>query len=369
MNINIKDLFKSTKQKQKIKIKTKQKIEFFDSLWSLLNSWIPINNSLNILLFQTKDKNVKNIIETLIKDLNKWQKIESIFAKFPYIFNQFDTYMIKMWEVTWKLWNSIDLIKEREEKNHELKWKIIWALIYPSIIVTLSICMIVGFMVYIIPKVQKMYVDAQVNLPSLTQNVINISEFLQKYYIILIWIIICLIVWINLFRRWKKTKVYYDKFIINIPLFWWLIRKKILSIFAWTFWILLKNWIMINEALEISKKSIQNEYYEKRIDEIIEKMNEWTSLSEMMWIQKLKLWKEDEYFPIELASIVKIWEQTWKLPDLLIKISWKFNKEIDNIVKWISTAIEPIVIIWVWWIVWTMILAILLPFFNMVNVI
>jgi type IV pilus assembly protein PilC len=88
-----------------------------------------------------------------------------------------------------------------------------------------------------------------------------------------------------------------------------------------------------------------------------------------MWIRKLKEWKDDEYFPIELASIVKIWEQTWKLPSLLIRISNKFNKEIDVIVKWLSTVIEPIVIIFVWIVVWTMVMAILLPFFNMVNVI
>jgi type IV pilus assembly protein PilC len=88
-----------------------------------------------------------------------------------------------------------------------------------------------------------------------------------------------------------------------------------------------------------------------------------------MWIKKLKDSIEDAYFPLELASIVKIWEQTWKLPSLLLKISQKFNKEIDIIVKWLSTAIEPIVIIAVWIIVGTMVMAILLPFFNMVNVV
>jgi type IV pilus assembly protein PilC len=98
-------------------------------------------------------------------------------------------------------------------------------------------------------------------------------------------------------------------------------------------------------------------------------LNEWIAMSELLWIWKIRSWKEDDFFPIEIASIVKIWEQTWKLPDLLIKIASKYNKEIDVIVKWLSTAIEPVVIIWVWCIVWTMIMAILLPFFNMVNVI
>ncbi len=354
---------------KKTKIKTKQKIAFFESLSSLINSWIPITNSLNIMLYQTKEQKIKDIISTILRDLNKWRKMEESLKDFPKIFNQFDIYMIKMWELTWKLWSSLEMIRDREEKNAELKWKIIWALIYPSIIITLSISMIIWFMVFIIPRVQKMYTDAKVNLPALTQHVIDISEFLQKYYIFLIILIWMIIFGFRVYKTNKKTRVNYDKMVLSIPLFWGLIKKKILSIFASTLWILLKNWIMINEALEISKKSTENKYYEKRIDEIILSLNEWIAMSELLWIWKIRSWKEDDFFPIEIASIVKIWEQTWKLPDLLIKIASKYNKEIDVIVKWLSTAIEPVVIIWVWCIVWTMIMAILLPFFNMVNVI
>ena len=126
---------------------------------------------------------------------------------------------------------------------------------------------------------------------------------------------------------------------------------------------------MINEALDIAKKSVENDYYEKKVDEMIVWLNEWVQLSELMWITKITSWKEDEYFPIEISSVVKIWEQTWKLPSLLIKIANKYNKEIDVIVKNLSTVIEPVVIVIVGWIVWTMVLAILLPFFNMVNVV
>jgi type IV pilus assembly protein PilC len=88
-----------------------------------------------------------------------------------------------------------------------------------------------------------------------------------------------------------------------------------------------------------------------------------------MWVNEIQSWKENFLFPIELSSVVKIWEQTGKLSQLLNKISIKFNKEIDEIVKNMQTAIEPVVIVLVWWIIGTLIMAIMLPFFNMVNVI
>lgn len=365
-NLNLKDIFEN---KSSVKLNQKQKIMFFDSLFNLINSWIPITNSLSIMLYQTKDKNVKLLIETILKNISKWKKLEDSFKEFPKIFSNFDVYMLKMWEVTGKVASSLETIKNREEANAELKTKIIWALIYPVIVVSLSICMIIWFMLFVIPKVQKMYSDAKVNLPSLTQSVIDISVFLQENFILIILWLFLIIFWIITFKNNSKTKIYFDEWVLNIPLFWWLIRKKILVIFSNTLGTLLQNGIMINEALEITKNSLENKYYEKRIEEISEELNSWIALSESMWIKKIKDSIEDPYFPLELASIVKIWEQTWKLPSLLIKIWLKFNKEIDVIVKWLSTAIEPIVIIVVWAIVWVMVMAILLPFFNMVNVV
>lgn len=355
-------------KKTSLHLNQKQKINFFDSLYSLINSGIPITNSLSIMLFQTKDKNIKFLLETMSKEINRWKKLAEILWWFDKIFSNFDIYMIKMWEITGKLANSFEIIRDREEKNAELKSKVIWALIYPSIIVTLSIAMIAGFMLFVIPKVQKMYIDSRANLPDLTQNVINTSQFLQDNYI-KIWFWLFFIFWCLItFKNHSSTKIYADEIVLKIPIFWWLIRKKILAIFASTLWTLLQNGIMINEALEISKKSLDNAYYEKRLNEISLELNEWIALSELMWIRKLKEWKDDAYFPIELASVIKIWEQTWKMPILLIKIAVKFNKEVDVIVKWLSNVIEPVVIIFVWAVVWTMIMAILLPFFNMANV-
>ncbi len=354
---------------ESISISQKQKIQLFDSLYNLINSGIPITNSLSILLFQTKNKDIKYVLETTLKDISKWKKLEDCLKNFPKSFNNFDIYMVRMWEVTGKVAQALETIKEREEKNAELKTKVIWALIYPAIIVSLSIAMIIGFMLFVIPRVQKMYADAKVSLPDLTQNVIDASVFLQENYILLMALLIITIVWIMTFKKHPVTQIYYDYLVLKIPIFGPLMRKKILAIFSHTLGTLLQNGIMINEALDITKKSLDNTYYEKRIEHIWEELSEWIALSESMWIKKLKDSLEDPYFPLELASIVKIWEQTGKLPNLLIKISQKFNKEIDIIVKGLSTAIEPIVIIAVGAIVGTMVMAILLPFFNMVNVV
>ena len=352
-----------------LKISSKEKINFLEQFSNLINSGIPILNSLKIIMYQTKNKKLKILLEKMISSINKWDSLKESFAHFPKIFWYFDLSIIEMWEVTGKLGDSIETIKQKEEKEKELRTKIIWALIYPMVIITLSIIMIWVFMVYVIPKIQKMYADSKVNLPELTQNVIKLSDFTQKNIDkIIIWIFIFMIL-VYIFKTHKKTKIYWDNFILRIPIFWSLIKKKILAMFASSLWILLKNGVMINKSLSISSRTLENDYYEKKLTEMNSRVSKWIQLSELMWINEIQSWKENFLFPIELASVVKIWEETWNLAELLIKISKKQNKEIDNVVKNIQTAIEPLVIIIIWVIVWTLIMAIMLPFFNMVNVI
>jgi len=301
--------------------------------------------------------------------LNKWDSLKEVFMKYPKIFNIFDLSIIEMWELTWKLWDSIETIRSKEEKSRELKSKIIWALIYPMVIVTLSLGMILVFMIYVIPKITDMYKDAKVNLPTLTQTVIDISDFLQENITqIIIWIIAFITLFI-FFKSYHRTKIYFDRAILHLPIFWPLIQKKILSLFASSLWILLRSWVIINKSLEISSRALENDYYEKDLKHIVNSVSRWTALSTCMWIDEIQSWKKNFLFPIEMASIVKIWEETWKLADLLTKSSIKYNKEIDVLVKNMQTAIEPLVIVIVWWVIWTLIMAIMLPFFNMVNVI
>lgn len=351
-----------------IKISLKDKISLLDQLSNLLHSWIPITNSIKIMMFQTRDKKIKKMLERILDLLNKWENLEHIFKIFPKIFTIFDVSIIRMWEVTWKIADAIDTIKVKEEKTRELRWKIIWALVYPMVIIALSMWMIWVFMVYVIPKIQKMYKDAKVNLPELTQTVIDISVFMQEYLLeIIVWIIIFVLLF-GLFKNNKHTKIYFDRIILKLPIFGPLIQKKILAMFTSSLWTLLHNGVIINQSLEITSHALENDYYEKDLIYVTQEVSKWVELSRLMWIMEIHKWKQHPLYPIELASIVKIWEQTWKMSELLLKLSQKYNKEIDNVVKNIGTAIEPIVIIWVGLIVWTIIMSIMLPFFNMVNV-
>ncbi|MDD2871246.1 MAG: type II secretion system F family protein [Candidatus Gracilibacteria bacterium] len=352
-----------------VSISSKDKINLLEQLSSLLNAGIPLLNSFKIIMYQTSDKKMKILLKSIIEKLNKGDSLKEVLANFTNIFNVFDLSIIEMGEVTGKLGNSIETIKIKEEKSRELKTKIIGALIYPIVIIFLSLAMILVFMVYVIPKITDMYKDAKVNLPTLTQNVIDISNFLQKNIFEIIFALSILIIFFIIFKSHPKTKIYYDNAILRTPIFGKLIKKKILSLFTSSVGILLSSGVIITKSLEISSRALDNDYYEKDLKSIINSVSRGQSLSFCMGIDEIQTGKQNFLFPIELASVIKIGEETGKLSELLTKISIKYNKEIDDLVKNMQTAIEPIVIVVVGGIIGTLIMAIMLPFFNMVNVI
>ncbi|MDQ7023579.1 MAG: type II secretion system F family protein [Candidatus Gracilibacteria bacterium] len=315
------NLFKTNHKN--IKISTKEKINFLESFSSLLNSGIPITNALKIIEYQTKSKKTKILINKILQNINSGIKLEESFLQFPKIFNNFDVSLIKMGEITGKLGDTIETIKNKEEKSRELKSKVIGALVYPMIIMSLTTIMIGIFMVFVIPKITDMYKDAKVNLPDLTQSVINISNFLQeKYYLIILGFIIFIFL-IKIFKTHKKTKIYCDKAVLHIPIFGGLIRKKILSLFASSMGTLLTQGVMINDALKITSGALENDYYQKEILRITYAISSGKVLSEEMGINLISSGKKSPYFPIELSSIIKIGEQTGKMPSLLSKIRYK----------------------------------------------
>lgn len=355
--------------RKKIKLKSKLKINFLEQLSNLVNAGIPLTNALKIISFQTQDKNLKHILNSISENLNNGTSLKDSMMFFRETFNDFDISLVEVWEITGKLWEALLTIKEKEEKNAELKGKIIWALIYPMVIIFLSLSMIVVFMIYVIPRIEKMYKDAKVNLPDLTQAVIATSNFFQNNIIhIVIWMIL-LIILFNFSRKVPSIKLFYDTYVFRIPIFWNLLKKKMLTLFSNTLSTLLSNGVIINKSLQVTLWAIENTYFRKEIEKIIEGVSKWQDLSRLMWIENIRAGKEHPLFPLELASIVKIWEQTGNMAGLLWNIWKKFNKELDTVIKNIQTAIEPLVIIWVWLVIGTIIMAIMLPFFNMVNVI
>lgn len=368
---------------QKFHFSRKEKILFLDNLGSLINAGIPIVRALQIIYFQSENKRIQEISAYFKQAIESGKNIIQVCESLPKIFSPFDRAMFEMGEATGKMGQVLSLIMEREEKQQDLERKIRQALIYPASILLVAIGMVVTIMTYVVPKIEKIYQDSHVNLPPLTEFIISTSRFLRSEGIYLVIVGIVLISGFFLALKNPRFRYEFDRRILSLPIFGNILRKKILIVFTEFLATLLNAGILINRSLSIVQTGMENRYYETEIDAILSDIKTGKTLSSALGGEYIErkirgevigegegdFKRRVDCFPIELSMSVKIGEQTGSLARMLEKMAVRYNKDVDVTIKGISSMIEPVIIVGIGGIVGVIIMAIMLPFFNMVNVI
>ncbi len=209
-----------------MKLSQKQKIVFIDNLSSLLNSWIPVIQALDIIAFQSKNKKIDKVLEIMKSYISAGENFFKVALKLQSVFNVFDAAMIEAWEATWQVWKAFEIIVQKEEKEYDLKKKVKQALIYPIAIVIVTFAMLTVIMTYVIPKIKWIYKDANVNLPGLTSAIIDISDFfVANIVFIIITILVLILIVMQAYKKVPKFKFEVDKNVLRIPIFWEIIKK------------------------------------------------------------------------------------------------------------------------------------------------
>ena len=223
------------------------------------------------------------------------------------------------------------------EKDTKLVSKVRGAFVYPAIVGVVAVGVIAVMLIYLVPKLTELYADFEGELPYITKVMMGTSDFLVKFWWLIILIVIALISGFLTFIKSDKGKVYWHKFKLRIPLVKDLLTKMYMARFNRTMETLIGSGVSITESLNITSGAIGNEVYRKEIMEMTEKIRQGKSLSESM--------SETELFPPLNAQMSKIGEETGELDNMLDSVANYYEEEVDNIIKTISTIIEPFVIV------------------------
>lgn len=347
-------------------VSKKELWQFINKLSTFVNSWIDIKWAFNIIYKQTKNPYFKKIIFEIRTNIDYWISISETMTQYPKVFDNLLIALIWVWEKTWSLWRVLQELDVKLLENIELRSKVKWALIYPVILLFLTISMVTFMMVVIIPKVTDAFIQTWTEIPALTQFVIDVSHFLRtKYKEIIIWT-----VWFILFFTFfKKTYIWEFvlwKIAIKLPIFGYIIRQSNTIYFINSFVLLMESWILLLDALKTSSTVVTNIHYKKEIIRLKNEVESWLSMSKSLWLNleydtNIYL---NPLFTEDFAYIVNTWEETWSLTDSLKKLWNNYNSELKRYIWNLSTMLEPIMIILVWFLVWTIVIAIMLPFFK-----
>jgi len=347
-------------------VSPKELWQFINKLSTLINSWVDIKWAFNILVKQTKNSYLKKIASEIKNNIDYGISISESMMQYPKVFDTLLIALVWVWEKTWTLWRILAEMDKKLLETIELKWKVKWALIYPIILLVLTLWMVTFMMIFIIPRVTDSFKQSWTELPYLTQIVINVSNFFRNDWMTLIWIVIWFVLFIKIFKKFYIWELFFWYIAINMPIFWHIIKQSNIIYFINSFALLMEAWVLLLDSLKTSSQVVSNIYYKREIIRIKNEVESWLTISKSLWLNldydtNVYL---NKLFPEEFAYIVNTWEETWTLSESLKKIWYNYSSELNRYIWNLATMLEPFIIVIVWFLVWVIVIAIMLPFFK-----
>ena len=311
---------------------------FTKQLAYLIKAQTPLDEAIKTLSEITTNSYLRSILIEIYNDLVSGITFSQALNRFPDIFNYFYVGMIKIGESVGSLDEVLDYLAEHLSAQIRLKNKIIQASIYPALVFTLFIVVLVALFYFIVPQIAKLFIENNIPIPFITKVFQLIADFLLRFGPFLFVIIGFLIYFFYEYIRTKEGRSNLFKLIADLPIFGPLFQNIYSTQFLESLYYLLKGGIPIVEALEIIQSSIANSLYESALGYVIEDIKRGTPLSE-------SLRNFPELFSSLIVEGIRTAEKTGQLTEVILTIYSFYNETVENQVANLSEAIQPILII------------------------
>lgn len=338
-----------------------EKAAFTRQLSTMIAAGLPLTESLNILQNQVSSKKLKTALTNSLREVESGTQLSTAFARYPEIFPNIYIALLRAGEASGSMDKILTRLAEQMEQEREFRGKIKGALLYPAIVSGAMVMIGLAMMVLVIPRISEVYSTLGAELPLPTLVLIFISNIVQNTLIFMPFIFVGLVL---AFQRFKKTPAgarVLSNLGYRLPVFGPLNKMVTFAIMLRTFGALVGSGIPILDALKITKDTVGNNIYADGLSKAAIQVEKGSRLSIPIQANKS--------FPPIIGQMIAIGEETGKLDEVLGKLSIYFEQESDQKIKNLTTALEPIMIIVMGVGVAGLALAILLPMFNLVNVI
>lgn len=341
------------------RITTKDKVVFTRQLATLIGAGLPLSQSLHTVTEQTGNKQLQSVIQEISVSVEGGRSLSESFAKHPKVFNEVFISLITAGELSGTLDEALQRIAAQQEKDAAVAGKIKGALTYP-LIVLVVIGAVMGFMLFtVVPQVEKLYEDLNKPLPWLTQVMVDGSNFLMQFW----WLVLIAAgIGIYFFIQYLKTEngiKFADNFKLRVPLFGKMFKKLYMARFARTGQTLLTSGVSMLDMLKVTSRAINNTHIEKSIVRAAEKVQGGKALS-------VALEPEEVIMPL-VPQMIKIGEQSGRIDEMMGKVAQVYEDELDEEIRTISTAIEPILMVVLAVVAGGMVGAVLFPIYSLVG--
>ncbi len=355
-----KDLLEDIKFLQP-KVKVKDVVIFTRQLSTMIDAGLPLVQGLDILANQQENPTFKKMLKDIKGDVESGSTFADALKKYPKHFDRLYRNMVAAGEIGGILDEVLRRLATYMEKAQALKAKVKSAMVYPAIVLAISMIVLGIILIFVIPVFAKMFADFGAALPAPTQMVIDLSNFIKSYVLVILGAGFFSVVIFKKFYATPKGKLLVDKMLLKTPVFGTLIRKVAVAKFTRTLGTLINSGVPIIEALNVAAGTAGNKVVENAIRAVKASISEGRTIAQPLL--------ESGVFPNMVVQMISVGETTGALDSMLNKIADFYDEEVNTAVDGLTSMIEPFMIVFLGGTIGSIIIAMYLPIFKMAGVV
>ena len=339
-------------------IKPDDIVIFSKQFATMVKAGLPILQTLSMLRDQLEHPEVKIIVEDVRKNLEGGLTLSKCFEKYPKVFDNVYINLIKAGEASGKLDVFLLKLVDSLEKREKVKKKIKGALMYPAVMFTVAITVMVFMLVKVVPIFAEMYEGMGVALPTPTQVIMNASNFMRGTggMVLLLTTVIGFIVFRYLTTKVPAIRYKWHGRMLKMPVFGDMILKSLIARVSLIMGNLSAAGVNLLESIEIAKQVSNNDVVTQALENVKKGVFSGDTLT--------KLFLKEPTFPPTFSQLVSVGEQTGNLDEMFTSVSMYYEEEFDTAVDNMSSLIEPIMIVFMGTMIGGLMIAMYSPIFN-----
>jgi type IV pilus assembly protein PilC len=343
------------------KVTPKDIVVFIRQLSTMIDAGLPLIQGLEVLASQQENKTFKKILLDTKSDVEGGFTFADALKKHPKQFDRFFCNMIAAGEMGGMLDDVLKRLADYMEKAQRLKRKVKGALTYPIIVLAISALVLGVILIFVIPVFEKMFADFGGSLPIPTQMVVNMSNFVESYFLVMIGVMVVMVFLFKKYYKTEKGRRVVDWLILKSPVFGPLLKKVAVAKLTRTLGTLIDSGVPILETLNVAAGTAGNKIVEETIYSVRSSVSEGRTIAQPLG--------ESGIFPAMVVQMISVGETTGALDQMLNKIADFYDEEVETAVDALTSMIEPFMIVFLGGTVGSIIIAMYLPIFKMAGAI
>lgn len=324
---------------------------------ALLQAGIPLAEALRMIIEQAPDKKVEIVFRDIREKVTQGMTFGDALMQHPAYFTDLYSNMVRAGESSGALDKVLVRLAQFLQAQTRLKNKVGAAMMYPMIMVIVGVIVVAILMTMVVPRVTQLIKGRGQELPLPTEILITCSDFLVDYWLLVMVGILCLVVAFQLFVNSVKGRLAFDSFKLKLPIFGDLAKKQAMARFSITLATLLRSGVPALQALQVTKKVLDNVVLQNALQTVHDRVLEGTDISTPM--------KMSGVFPPTISYMVGVGEQAGNLEEMLERIAATYDEEVDLATQKLTSIIEPVIIVMLAVVVAGIVIAIVLPLLQL----